>query len=122
MNPYRLYEPPRKMLATRQLVPRTPESIPPRLQKRAGGSCRSLGILPECQIWGTEPKSMFPQMVAPRPLTFHLPTFRVGVSLLGGDSENPMSAESGREKEDPTGPVAGKTRRAKDQKFSHQLL
>ena len=65
---------------------------------------------------------MFPQMVAPRPLTFHLPTFRVGVSLLGGDSENPVSAESGREKEDPTGPEAGKTRRAQDQKFSHQLL
>ena len=46
----------------------------------------------------------------------------MGVSLLAKDSEDPASAEQGRDKGDHLGAVAGSIERTLDREFNYQVL
>ena len=103
--------------------PRTPDLIPPRLQRRLrspGITTESLSfrsgeynsIINSCRWW---PEA------ADLPSSL-LPSLRVGVSLLAKDSEDPVSAQQGRDKGDQLGAVAGSIERTLDHEFNYQVL
>lgn len=63
------------------------------------------------QIWGADLSSLRWSSEAADPPPFHLPQFRMGLSLLVGESEDPMSSESRRKEGDQMGPISEKIRR-----------
>ena len=103
--------------------PRTPELIPPGLQRRLRSprattesltfrSGEQSSIINSCGWWPG---------AADRP-SFLLPSLRVGVSLPAKDSEEPVSAGQGRDKGDQLGAVAGSIERTLDREFNYQVL